>query len=124
MIALGYATFLHLTQYTASEYITCNITVCSIEDLNDSECTVDVYKSDRLGSTGTRLITHTYAPGEDNWQTYLGGYKLIDSPMKVTNIATRDYLIIELNGISKHVNVQENLEVWFRTKEEEERELI
>lgn len=73
MIALGYATFLHLTQYTASgstptppEYITCNITVCSTRDLNDTECTVDVYKSNSFGSTGTRLITRTYAPGEDN----------------------------------------------------------
>lgn len=76
MIALGYATFLHLTQYTASgptptppappEYITCNITVCSTRDLNDIECTVDVYESDKFGSTGTRLITKSYAPGEDN----------------------------------------------------------
>lgn len=73
MIALGYATFLHLTQYTASdstptppEYITCNITVCSTRDLNDTECTVDVYESDKSGSTGTRLITNNYAPGEDN----------------------------------------------------------
>jgi hypothetical protein len=24
-----------------------------------------------------------------------------------------DYLIIGLNGVSKHVNVQKNLEVWF-----------
>lgn len=120
MIALGYATFLHLTQYTASdstptppEYITCNITVCSVRDLNDTECTVDVYESDNFGSTGTRLITHIYAPGEDNWQTYLGGYKLVDSSIKVTNTTTRDYLIIRLNEVSKHVNVQENLEVWF-----------
>lgn len=117
-IAMGYATFLHLTQYTASdptppEYITCNITVCSARDLNDTECTVDVYESDRVGSTGTRLITRTYAPGEDNWQTYLGGYKLVDSPIKVTNTTTRDYLIIRLNGVSKHVNVQKNLDVWF-----------
>ena len=70
MIALGYATFLHLTQYTAPtppEYITCNITVCSTRDLNDTECTVDVYESDASGSTtGTRLITNSYAPGEDN----------------------------------------------------------
>lgn len=113
-IALGYATFLHLTQYTAStppEYITCNITVCSTRDLNDFECTVDVYESNNFGITGTRLITETYAPGEGNWQTYLGGYKLIDSPMKVTT--TRDYLIIRLNGVSKHVNVQKNLDVWF-----------
>lgn len=117
MIALGYATFLHLTQYTATptppEYITCNITVCSTRDLNDTECTVDVYESDNFGSTGTRLITHTYAPGEDNWQTYLGGYKLVDSSIKVTNTTTGDYLIISLNGVSKHVNVQKNLEVWF-----------
>lgn len=118
MIALGYATFLHLTQYLA--YITCNITVCSTRDLNDTECTVDVYESNRGGSTGTRLITRTYAPGEDNWQTYLGGYKLVDSPIKVTNITTGDYLIIRLNGVSKHVNVQKNLEVWFQTKEEGE----
>lgn len=118
MIALGHATFLHLTQYTASgstppEYITCNITVCSTRDLNDTECTVDVYESDEFGITGTRLITNTYAPGEDNWQTYLGGYKLVDSSIKVTNTTTRDYLIIRLNGVSKHVNVQKNLEVWF-----------
>ena len=120
MIALGYATFLHLTQYTASgstptppESITCNITVCSPRDLNDTECTVDVYESDKFGSTGIRLITNTYAPGEDNWQTYLGGYKLVDSSIKVTNTTTRDYLIIRLNGVSKHVNVQKNLEVWF-----------
>lgn len=73
MIALGYATFLHLTQYTASgstptppEYITCNITVCSTRDLNDTECTVDVYESDISGNIGTRLITRTYSPGEDN----------------------------------------------------------
>lgn len=127
MIALGYATFLRLTQYTAStptppEYITCNITVCSTRDLNDTECTVDVYESDNFGSTGTRLITNNYAPGEDNWQTYLGGYKLVDSSIKVTNTTTRDYLIIRLNGVSKHVNVQKNLEVWFQTKEK--RELI
>lgn len=123
MIALGYATFLHLTQYnTASgpEYITCNITVCSTRDLNDTECTVDVYESDKFGSTGTRLITNTYASGEDNWQPYLGGYKLFDSSIKVTNTTTRDYLIIRLNEVSKHVNVQENLEVWFQTKEERE----
>lgn len=127
MIALGYATFLHLTQYTGStptppEYITCNITVCSTRDLNDTECTVDVYESDEFGITGTRLITNTYAPGEDNWQTYLGGYKLVDSSIKVTNTTTRDYLIIRLNGVSKHVNVQKNLEVWFETKGK--RELI
>lgn len=114
MIALGDATFLHLTQYTASgptppAYITCNITVCSTRDLNDTECTVDVYES----STGIRLITRTYAPGEDNWQTYLGGYKLVDSSIKVTNITTRDYLTIRLNGVSKRVNAQKNLEVWF-----------
>lgn len=120
MIALGYATFLRLTQYTASdstptppEYITCNITVCSTIDLNDAECTVDVYESDKFGSTGTRLITNTYAPGEDNWQRYLGGYKLVDSSIKVTNTTAMDYLIISLNGVSKHVNVQKNLEVWF-----------
>lgn len=121
MIALGYATFLHLTQYTASkpippEYITCNITVCSTRDLNDTECTVDVYKSDTSGSIGTRLITRTYAPGADNWQTYLGGYKLVDSSIKVTNITTREYLIIKLNGLSKHVSVKENLDVWFETR--------
>ena len=113
MIALGYATFLHLTQYTASgstEYITCNITVCSTRDLNDTECTVDVYESDISGNTGTRLITRTYAPGEDNWQTYLGGYKLIDSSIKVP---AKNYLIIRLNEVSKHVSVRENLEVWF-----------
>mgnify|MGYP007010863146 CR=1 FL=1 len=126
-IALGYATFLHLTQYEASgstptppEYITCNITVCSTRDLNDTECTVDVYESDRLGSTGTRLIARTYAPGEDNWQTYLGGYKLVDPSIKVTNTTIRDYLIIGLNGVPKHINVQKNLEVWFQTKEEGE----
>lgn len=66
MIALGYATFLHLTQYTASPYITYNITVCSTRDLNDVESTVDVYESDKFGSIGTRLITRTYAPGESN----------------------------------------------------------
>lgn len=116
MIALGYATFLHLTQYTAPtppEYITCNITVCSIRDLNDIECEVDVYESDQFGITGVRLITRSYAPGEDNWQTYLGGYKLVDSSLKVTNTTTRDYLIIRLNGVSKHLHVQKNLEVWF-----------
>lgn len=113
MIALGYATFLYLTQYTASgptppEYITCNITVCSKRDLNDTECTVDVYKS-----TGIRLISNTYAPGEDNWQPYSGGYKLVDSSIKVTNITMRDRLIVSLNGTSKYVDVQKNLEVWF-----------
>lgn len=117
MIALGYAAFLYLTQYTATstspEYITCNITVCSTKNLNNTECTVDVYESDKFGITGTRLIAKTYAPSEDNWQTYLGGYKLVDSSIKVTNTTTRDYLIIKLNKVSKHVNVQENLEVWF-----------
>lgn len=120
MIALGYATFLYLTRYTASgstptppEYITCNITVCSTRDLNDTECTVDVYESDEFGIIGTKLITRTYAPGEDNWQTYLGGYKLVDPSIIVTNTTTSDYLTIRLNGVSKHVNVQENLEVWF-----------
>lgn len=114
MIALGYATFLHLTQYTASgptppEYITCNITVCSTRDLNDTECTVDVYER----STGIKLIANTYAPGEDNWQPYLGGYKLVDyPPIKVTT--TRGaYLIVSLNGVSEYVSAQENLEVWF-----------
>ena len=115
VIALGYATFLHLTQYTDSgsgptppKYITCNITVCSTRDLSDTECTVDVYE----GSTGIKLISRTYAPGEDNWQTYLGGYKLVDSSIKVT-VTTREHLIISLNGVAKTVDVRENLEVWF-----------
>lgn len=127
MIALGYATFLHLTQYTASdstptppEYITCNLTVCSTKDLNDTECTLDVYESDAVGSTGTRLITRTYASGEGNWPPYLGGYKLIDSPIKITDMTTRSYLIVRLNGVPRHVSVQENLEVWFKTNEEGE----
>lgn len=127
-IALGYATFLYLTQFTVSgsiptppEYITCNIIVCSTRDLNDTECTVDVYKSDEFGNTSTRLISYTYAPGEDNWQTYLGGYRLVGgSPIKVTNITVRDYLAVGLNGVYKYVDVQENLEVWFQTREEEE----
>lgn len=102
MIALGSATFLHLTQYTASgstptpnPSISCDVYVCSRNNLNDIECSIDIYEG--YGTTGVRLANLSLAPGEGNWVPYQGGYRTFSS-IRLNSILKGTQITIILNG--------------------------
>lgn len=74
---------------TPDPSISCDVYVCSRNNLNNIECSIDIYEG--YGTTGVRLANRTLAPGEENWVSYQGGY--------------RTYSSIRLNSILKGIQI-------------------
>lgn len=74
---------------TPDPSISCDVYVCSRNNLNNTECSIDIYEG--YGTTGVRLANLTLAPGEENWVSYQGGY--------------RTYSSIRLNSILKGIQI-------------------
>lgn len=74
---------------TPDPSISCNVYVCSRNNLNNTECSIDIYEG--YGTTGVRLANLSLAPGEENWVSYQGGY--------------RTYSSIRLNSILKGIQI-------------------
>lgn len=88
---------------TPDPSISCDIYVCSHNNLNDTECTIDIYEG--YGTTGVHLGNLSLAPGEDNWVSYQGGYRTYNS-IRLNSILKGTQITITLNGsqVSDWVN--------------------
>lgn len=88
---------------TPDPSISCDVYVCSRNNLNDTECSIDIYEG--YGTTGVRLANLTLAPGEENWVSYQGGYRTHRS-IRLNSILKGTQITITLNGfqVSDWVN--------------------
>lgn len=88
---------------TPDTSISCDVYVCSRNNLNNTECNIDIYEG--YGTTGVRLANLTLAPGEENWVSYQGGYRTYSS-IRLNSILKGAQITITLNGtqISDWVN--------------------
>lgn len=110
-IDIGKALFLWVKSFTYEKEstptpdpsISCDVYVCSRNNLNDTECSIDIYEG--YGTTGVRLANLTLAPGEDNWVSYQGGYRTYSS-IRLNSILKGIQITITLNGtqVSDWVN--------------------
>mgnify|MGYP007009207000 FL=1 len=88
---------------TPDPSISCDVYVCSRNNLNNTECSIDIYEG--YGTTGVRLANLTLAPGEENWVSYEGGYRTYSS-IRLNSILKGTQITITLNGsqVSDWVN--------------------
>lgn len=88
---------------TPDPSISCDVYVCSRNNLNNTECSIDIYEG--YGTTGVRLANLTLAPGEGNWVSYQGGYRTFSS-IRLNSILKGTQITITLNGsqVSDWVN--------------------
>lgn len=88
---------------TPDPSISCDVYVCSRNNLNNTECNIDIYEG--YGTTGVRLANLSLAPGEENWVSYQGGYRTYSS-IRLNSILKGTQITITLNGsqISDWVN--------------------
>lgn len=88
---------------TYDSQISCDVYVCSRNNLNNTECNIDIYEG--YGTTGVRLANLSLAPGEGNWVSYQGGYRTYSS-IRLNSILKGIQITITLNGsqISDWVN--------------------
>ena len=88
---------------TPDPSISCDVYVCSRNNLNNTECNIDIYEG--YGTTGVRLANLTLAPGEENWVSYEGGYRTYSS-IRLNSILKGTQITITLNGsqVSDWVN--------------------
>ena len=88
---------------TPDPQFSCDVYVCSRNDLNNTECSIDIYEG--YGTTGVRLANMTLAPGEENWVSYKGGYRTYSS-IRLNSILKGTQITITLNGsqVSDWVN--------------------
>lgn len=88
---------------TPDPSISCDVYVCSLNDLNNTECSIDIYEG--YGTTGVRLANLTLASGEENWVSYQGGYRTYSS-IRLNSILKGTLITIALNGsqVSDWVN--------------------
>lgn len=110
-IDIGKTLFLWVTSFTYEKEstptpdpsISCDVYVCSRNDLNNIECSIDIYEG--YGTTGVRLARISLAPGEGNWVAYQGGYRTYSS-IRLNSILKGTKITITLNGsqISDRVN--------------------
>lgn len=100
-IDIGKTLFLWVTSFTYEKEptpdpsISCDVYVCSRNDLNDTECSIDIYEG--YGTTGVRLASLTLAPGEGTWVSYQGGYRTFSS-IRLNSILKGTPITITLNG--------------------------
>lgn len=87
--------FTYEKEPTPDPSISCDVYVCSRNDLNDIECSIDIYEG--YGITGVRLAYLTLAPGEGNWVSYQGGYRTYSS-IRLNSILKGTQITITLNG--------------------------
>lgn len=110
-IDIGKTLFLWVTSFTYEKEstpdpdpsISCDVYVCSRNNLNNTECNIDIYEG--YGTTGVRLANLSLAPGEGNWVSYQGGYRTYSS-IRLNSILKGTQITITLNGsrISDWVN--------------------
>lgn len=106
-IDIGKTLFLWVKSFTyekeSTPSISCDVYVCSRNNLNDTECSIDIYKG--YGTTGVRLANQSLAPGEGNWVSYQGGYRTYSS-IRLNSILKGTQITITLNGsqVSDWVN--------------------
>lgn len=88
---------------TPDPSISCDVYVCSRNNLNNTECNIDIYEG--YGTTGVRLANLSLAPGEENWVSYQGGYRTYSS-IRLNSILKGTQITITLNGsqVSDWVN--------------------
>lgn len=88
---------------TPDPSISCDVYVCSRNNLNNTECSIDIYEG--YGTTGVRLANLSLAPGEGNWVSYQGGYRTYSS-IRLNSILKGTQITITLNGsqVSDWVN--------------------
>lgn len=88
---------------TPDPSISCDVYVCSRNNLNNTECSIDIYEG--YGTTGVRLANLSLAPGEGNWVPYQGGYRTYSS-IRLNSILKGTQITITLNGsqVSDWVN--------------------
>ena len=88
---------------TPDPSISCDVYVCSRNNLNNTECNIDIYEG--YGTTGVRLANLSLAPGEENWVSYQGGYRTYSS-IRLNSILKGTQITITLNGsqVSDRVN--------------------
>ena len=108
--------FTYEKEPTPDPSISCDVYVCSRNDLNDTECSIDIYEG--YGTTGVRLAYLSLAPGEGNWVPYQGGYRTY-SPIRLKSILKGTQITITLNGsqVSDWVN-ETTKYVWIKNEEE------
>ena len=106
-IDIGKTLFLWVKSFTyekeSTPTISCDVYVCSRNDLNNIECSIDIYEG--YGTTGVRLANLTLASGEGNWVSYQGGYRTYRS-IRLNSILKGTQITITLNGsqVSDWVN--------------------
>ena len=110
-IDIGKTLFLWVTSFryekestpTPDPSISCDVYVCSRNNLNNTECSIDIYEG--YGTTGVRLANETLASGEENWVSYQGGYRTFSS-IRLNSILKGTQITITLNGsqVSDRVN--------------------
>lgn len=88
---------------TPDPSISCDVYVCSRNNLNNTECSIDIYEG--YGTTGVRLANLSLAPEEGNWVSYQGGYRTFSS-IRLNSILKGTQITITLNGsqVSDWVN--------------------
>lgn len=88
---------------TPDPSISCDVYVCSRNNLNNTECTIDIYEG--YGTTGVRLANLSLASDEGNWVSYKDGYRTYSS-IRLNSILKGIQITITLNGsqISDWVN--------------------
>lgn len=95
--------FTYEKESTPDPLISCDVYVCSFNDLNNIECNIDIYEG--YGTTGVRLANLTLAPDEGNWVPYQGGYRTYSS-IRLDSILKGTEITITLNEsqVSDRVN--------------------
>lgn len=79
---------------TPGPSISCDVYVCSRNNLNNTECSIDIYEG--YGTTGVRLANLTLASEEENWVSYQGGYRTYSS-IRLNSILKGTQITITLN---------------------------
>lgn len=87
--------FTYEKESTPDPSISCDVYVCSRINLDDTECSIDIYEG--YGTTGVRLASLTLAPEEGNWVSYQGGYRIY-SPIRLNSILKGTQITVILNG--------------------------
>lgn len=90
--------------------ISCDVYVCSRSDLNDTECSIDIYEG--YGTTGVCLARLTLAPEEGTWVPYQGGYRIY-SPIRLDSVLRGTQITVTLNGFQSNDWVNETTKyIW------------